>query len=363
MIKKSCISQKTAAKVENIFIQVVSCSVMDSNRNDSETEMVSNTTTAVDDGETRNDFFYGSQLVTFSLLVINAWATASFVKYGRARGVWRQKLGSSSMLLHCSALAPLLTLLRLIVSETLIVYGRVGDGRSACRGLVIVHTLLYAAALITNHLFLYFRQRALYSAPALRRAQSRVSRVASVIVLPLTLSALLAVCVLFLVNAAPHSSSSSSEVTCARELDDVTPSHVMIAVTLTLHIVTFALFFYPLRRHTSAPRQEEGGGNLHALLRQACVGVSLAISSEALALSLASLLLRRYPDVTVATTCIYDLNLTLNNMSVMISYQSWRRIAFILCRSDERSIADQYHRRHATTSLSRPWKSTAAASS
>lgn len=273
------------------------------------------------------------QITTILLMFGCIWLFISFLKYGEKQKVWKQKV-KNSKLLTFAVIIPVFTLLRLILTQSLITFGYFGSKQEysnlVCMILTSTNTCLYATVLMLVYSFLWLRQRTLYSDPTLKHLNTKIINYISIFSLPLVFIGLLSICIFFLLSTHRHTENGCVFVF----LDQLgtTALYLSNGFTCLSQIVLFLLFFYPLRRHIflKSNRTNQSSSisrRLSLLIRQSSWCLICCIISDLISMLFAREIGLLYGHATAFSMTIYNVNLFVNILSIMFCFEAYKDIS------------------------------------
>ena len=279
------------------------------------------------------------QIVTAVLMITSAWAFASFLCYGLRRRAWRRRKNkTTATLMSLAVCAPVFTLLRLTFTQVLIAVAKLNatttaHGELLCTVVSVVHNTAYMLSVLPIYVFLWYRQRTLYSKPSLRHLNTRAVNGVSIAVLPLMVAGLLAVNIMFFFIEHHITAEEGYTFRLNAKLGSA-PVYALMATTFSVQVTLFLLFLYPLRNYAggnsgggSEVRRAKTGKRLKSLIRLASLSITACVASDFVAMCATKALQSGMGTNTMLSIMIYDVNLLVNVVSIMFSFENYRQIA------------------------------------
>jgi len=256
-------------------------------------------------------------------------------------GHWKKDPGK--MMYTILLVAFFLNFLRGLEEQVLVFAGNYSD--IACNVLSKVMVVLTALTLHFCHIFLWCRQASFYNNPLLKHLRSRKLRIVSTSAYILMLLTLLSS--LFLHLWWRDYKRTTFGCFARTELDKLKP-HVpfifLAASTATIQLTMTGLFVYPIVTHnrqmgqmsrvnsTNGRTKSKQAERLLRCVKRALFSGTLGIGTDAVGAFLAIWLPENLPTAVISVT--YELNLLLNLICLLYTYNSWIRILTPVCRKE-----------------------------
>lgn len=266
------------------------------------------------------------QVTNLVLILASMHLAVSFVQYrrrnsalGGERRVTAAAEQNSTVLMVLSQLMPLLALLRYLLTQLVMAVERL-TGWERFLALRLAADLSLATAILPSHLFMWYRQRLLYTTPSLKHLRTKAVRATSALAVATPALSALLVVVADVVPATRHR-DGTRVVACS-----------VIALRVLSHLAVFALFSYPLRSHQRrterlAPAERTStrlAERIERLMRRAVLSLEIVVVGQALAFVAMTTLPRdRRPCVT---DLVWDASVFADMMSVVVSYDRPRQL-------------------------------------
>ena len=306
-----------------------------------------------------------AQIITAFLLVTSVWAFLSFLIFGVRKGAWQKKKSRTSfVLMSLATAAPAFAFVRVVSTQILLIIGNqelfeLSAGN--CYTVYSLNVISYTLAILCVYAYLWYRQRTLYSKPSLRHLNTRLINFISAMVMPLIAVGVISICVMFHMTehiALPNIGCTFKFITSL----GAKPLYALVTLTSLMQLVLFLLFLYPLRNFSSTPPSDfpkkKTYTRLRRIIKLASTSLILCILSDLIVSGVARSLQILLKTNTMLSTAVYDINLVVNVVSIMGSFENNTLIASSLfCGSrlttqDLQSTASSKRKNtHSTTNL------------
>jgi len=281
------------------------------------------------------------------LIATTLWMTLTFMVFGESylrRKKEEKKEYSPGKVLIFSMISPPFALIRLMVTFSLFFIGHkdTPQNRFLCEIVIDVSIASYMFSLIPFYLFLWFRQRVLYSQPFIRNLYTRwIKCLSSAIIICLIFGGIGSVILYLLPETYAGSPKGCVNVSNMRYN---TPDYMATALRVIGQAILLLLFLYPLLVHRkfqtsvfrgSKRKTTPGGDNvpedplLRTMLRSLCCTLASVLVDLAATISV-SVLPKNVP--RVLTNLIYDISLVLNVIFIALCFEGHKAIFSALCQ-------------------------------
>ena len=329
-----------------------------------------NTTSSIIDSEVikRNDkdlpriferSWVFAQVFNAIFLIGTVWNFFGYISYGVKHNKWRrtsEKCKKNFNMLALAALCPFLLILRLLGTEGLILVDATtknGEkGNKLCEVVFDFSIVMFSVASLPVYIFLWYRQRMLYSQASLKRLNTKKIRFFSNLFIVLIFLGGGSSC---FINTIPVS-YKFSEIGCIRRPDggdNVLASYITAATLVTSQAILFALFVHPLRMHRTvtgvnlSTAKQQGKKSTSELMyrkiKSAFVSTVICIASDLVALVMYTMVLPKSTPLTL-TRSIYDMSLFVNLVSVLTCFEHSKEIVSGVCASNKISKVNSSYR-------------------
>ena len=275
---------------------------------------------------------YPSQLCNVACFAFTLYMFAAFETFAH-RSQLRSTSRSSRVLLLIAETAMLWTVLRLIAVECLVWVGHARRGTGAvgdrwCAVTTYTATLAYSVGMMCAEVFLWKRQRYIYSQPMFAHLNGRVCRLASWLVI-----VLIAVDKVGTVTLFTHSAWCMSDTYgCVQPMfafRNFVPSIALELLQTASQCVLLALFCHPLRYNLRNKRALVAGSRntnprthrrVHGLLKYATAAVLVStVAKLAAGLTVYGFYLGHWVN-SIFTYSIFNLSLSAHMFALVITY-------------------------------------------
>lgn len=284
-----------------------------------------------------------SQVTTVIFLLFCLWAIVALCNYGIRKNKWNraEKNRQQLILMTLAVFAPSVTIIRVLLTQTVIIVGLVSNknesGDFACEIAMDLSVGFFFMSTIPTYLFLWKRQRILYSNPSLKRLNTTFVNILSYVAICMLLIGGLGSCVLFIVPTG-YQMSDFGCVKSQLESTNPIPFYVGAAAMITSQLMIFGLFVHPLRLHkknnvtVNTPSSDSNGGGGESMKNRlkranvlATTSMAICTFSDLFSLVLVAIVLPKTTPRDLSST-IYDLSLAVNILSIMLSYEDYKEI-------------------------------------
>lgn len=206
--------------------------------------------------------------------------------------------------------------------ELIAQYAGVDRDHDYCNVVMKIKIVLTAIAMWFIYAFLWTRQRFCYAEPAMKHLSTKMTRAWSWISLLMLTVAQLVGTILFLVTRF-YTISHNGCIICQNTIPESIPWIFMGTTTVIFQFILFALFVYPLLKHTQnlnsslRPRLQ----SFAPMIRRVALAAAICSVTDLIALLL--ILLAKDPNEIIPTLA-YDTSLMINMVCVVVSFGDWR---------------------------------------
>ena len=290
-----------------------------------------------------------SQALTIFNFVFCVWSTAALFRFGYSNLKNSNKDFQSFVLLFLSVLTPFITCLKVMCTQAIIIVGRIfaedeKKGQYICEFVTDLTVVLYYMSNLPIYLFLWARQRILYSQSSLKPLNTKAVKFLSTFAIFLLVIVGIVIIVLLVVPK----SYLMSDYGCIRNSEENTNEimrYIAISIMVKSQVIIFALFVYPLNHY----KNKTGSGDKNSLkmnnrlkraTKLATGSLVLCSFSDLCALALTSIIL---PDTTPRdfTGVIFDLGLCVNIISLFVSLEKFSFTVFVKCKTVKKKLSNQ----------------------
>ena len=305
-----------------------------------------------------------AQVITALLTTATVWTFFSFLVFGVRKGAWRgSKSRTPFVLMSLATAAPAFAFVRVLSTQALLVIGDpdlFDPSASNCSVVYSVNIISYSISILCVYTYLWYRQRTLYSKPSLRHLNTKFINLVSLSVMPLIAVGIVSICVLF--HMTEH--RAMPNLGCTFKFTPALgakPLYALVTMTSVMQLALFLLFLYPLRNFSSSSPpdlpQKKTVVRLRRIIKLASTSLILCVLSDLIVSGVARSLQMFLKTNTVVSTAVYDLNLAVNIVCVMGSFENNTAIATSLfcgskfSLSDLQSVSSKRKNTHSTTQL------------
>ena len=237
-----------------------------------------------------------------------------------------------------TALCPVFAMLNLITMEVMIL----GDkyliqhqyGEEACRVIYIVQPLVYAMAVITPYIFLWYRMLSLYKVSIFIEVNTRLVRMLKAGVISMSILWTVAVFVLYFMNIFRNMTAAGCLLSKGKSVWNFIRYSTLV-VQVLCSVIFISLMLYPLLSHKeTCDEEQEGDGKTKQLVMKA---TKVSVISLAVSVSVDSLifvLIWFYPAnwISFPIHVLFEYSVLVKNISVLFFFDKSLEILFGWCR-------------------------------
>ena len=290
-----------------------------------------------------------SEALTIVNFVFCVWSTVALYRFGYSNWKNSNKNFKSFLLVFLSVLTPCVTCLKVLCTQAIIIVGRTladdeKNGQYVCEAVTDLTVVLYYMSNLPIYLFLWTRQRILYSQSSLKPLNTKPVKFLSTFAIFLLVIVGIVIIVLLVVPK----SYLMSDYGCIRNSEENTNEimrYIAISIMVMSQVIIFALFVYPLNHYKN--KTSSGDKNslkmnnrLKRATKLATGSLVLCSFSDLCALALTSIIL---PDTTPRdfTGIIFDLGLCVNIISLFVSFEKFSFSVFVKCKTVKKKLSNQ----------------------
>lgn len=202
-----------------------------------------------------------------------------------------------------------------------LVFGRGDD--FGCNFAIKWKQTAYGISLATIYSVLWVRQRIFYEDPRLNHLSSKFTRVVSLAIYVVLISAITATLLLYIVGI----EYSGSPIGCMYDTKTVISTarrFILIGVKTFFQVILLGLFLYPLAKHYRSMKvikmSPERGLVMLRLVKRASITTAICIFVDIVSIVISFLL----PNVSSYRLLLFDANLIVNLLCVIFSFPDWK---------------------------------------
>jgi len=285
-----------------------------------------------------------AQVVSAIILIFSIWITFSLIISGRKSKKWRlRNMDKASILRTIGVFCPITLFIRTLTTQALVLIEKFEPnnekGDRMCEMVIDASLFLFAVVIFPTYVFLWYRQRMLYSRPTLQSMNNKFVQF---------FSFLFVICLVlgggssaFLVTI-PKSFQMSNFGCVYLAIQPVDrKANIVTAATLVFsQVILLGLFCYPFIRHrkesknlTNTSRNAKPDKAMFKAIRSATISTTICVISDIVSIILVSILGNRGAPLTL-TRPIYDISLFINVISVLFCFDKFKTIFFGFCNSN-----------------------------
>ena len=297
-----------------------------------------------------------TQVVTFSMLVFCLWSSLSIYVYTRRKKIIKKKRNDFNKLslMVLAVVIPAVTAARVLITQVDLVVSALAPvdhaGDSACHLVSNLTTVMFVASITPMYLFLWVRQRTVYSQPSMEALNTLKVKLVSY----LTLFQFFVVGIPATAFRVNNSSYQMTEKGCVKKPSESgagkTVGLIFISNLVVTQVVLLLLFVYPLSKYY-LKNSESVRTKCHGLKNSCNEKLKKAIGfsafctlvcsvCEVTALMLATMVL---PELTprYIISCIFDMSLLANLVSLILSFDNYKSILLMKSEESKKKIYKQ----------------------
>lgn len=253
------------------------------------------------------------------------WAGLALITYGIRTGKWKRENVYSVAHVNAGAvyttavLAILMSYVRLLADQCLFNVGYPGSTPGICEVFADMSVTGYGLTMTCVYVFMWFRQRSLYQHPTMSCVDRPWLQYVNWGTLAfITVGGLAGI----LAYAIPPNYTESS-IGCTNQPGDFQVWGIYLgnAVVVVGQILLLVLFFYPLRSNLVGSNAER----IKKLIRRSVISASVCVATDLITMALFVFVLPRNGSRQLPAV-VYELNMMVNLCSVILSFESWRKI-------------------------------------
>ncbi|XP_078491754.1 uncharacterized protein LOC144747570 [Ciona intestinalis] len=283
--------------------------------------------------------WYIAEIYNFMMICTVTWLVIAISIYGVRSGKWRKKYDvtdANAGAVYTSLLcAFVFSYLRTISDQAAFNVGY-GDVTSrACEVSMDVSVTGYSLTIIGVYTFLWLKQRSLYHHPAISFLCNPALKVVSWCSILIVWVGWVAAAFVYLLSD-NYNSSHKGCITKPRNEYKVWPIYMSNGIIIVGQSLMLFLFIYPLRQSRSSANTDR----ISAIVKRSAIFAGICVLSDLISMIILAFLV---PATTTrhVTITVYDVNLFINLLSLLLSFESWYSIITSPLRQTEKPSSPQ----------------------
>lgn len=271
-----------------------------------------------------------AELVTSVSLLLITWVIISLITFIQRHRKVRAK--NSIRLMSLATLVIITIFFRFISSQALIFIDRLYPldvtGDQICKITCDVTTIFYTFTIFSTYIFLFYRQRLLYSEPSLKHLNNPFIIFLSVLLIILLVVGSASSAAFFIFSTR----FIMSNFGCIRKIEDERKSqfrfiYLSLVVRLCSNLILFFLFLNLLLRHQQKSNSERTSHRAMKSIRSATLSMVTCVVTDVAAVVIVVELMPPYLPMPLANG-VLDLNLITNLFAIVFCFHDNRKILF-----------------------------------